>query len=59
MKLTEQHVIDRDDPRFALIDAAAFKSKNLYFGGRRLSGLCSSPLTTFRVNSTTSIERVE
>jgi len=30
MKLTEQHVIDRDDPRFAVIDAAAFKSKNLY-----------------------------
>src|SRR6266496_6111267 len=30
MKLTEQHVIDRKDPRFAVIDAAAFKSKNLY-----------------------------
>src|SRR5712692_11002412 len=30
MKLVEQHVIDRNDPRFALIDAAAFESKNLY-----------------------------
>ena len=30
MQLTEQHVIDRKDPRFALIDAAAFASKNLY-----------------------------
>ena len=30
MQLTEQHVIDRKDPRFAPIDAAAFASKNLY-----------------------------
>ena len=30
MYLTEQHVIKRDDPRFAVIDAAAFASKNLY-----------------------------
>src|SRR5579883_3441190 len=30
MQLTEQHIIGRDDPRFAAIDAAAFKSKNLY-----------------------------
>ncbi len=30
MQLTEQHVINRADPRFAVIDAAAFKSKNLY-----------------------------
>jgi putative transposase len=30
MQLTEQHVIKRADPRFAVIDAAAFKSKNLY-----------------------------
>ncbi len=30
MQLTEQHIINRDDPRFAVIDAAAFKSKNLY-----------------------------
>jgi putative transposase len=30
MQLVEQHVIDRDDPRFMLIDEAAFKSKNLY-----------------------------
>jgi putative transposase len=30
MKLVEQHVIDRRDPRFAAIDEAAFKSKNLY-----------------------------
>jgi len=30
MHLTEQHVIDRSDPRFAVIDAAAFQSKNLY-----------------------------
>ena len=30
MQLTEQHVIDRDDPRYAAIDAAAFASKNLY-----------------------------
>ncbi len=30
MHLTEQHVIDRKDPRFAIIDAAAFASKNLY-----------------------------
>ncbi len=30
MQLVEQHVIDRKDPRYAVIDAAAFKSKNLY-----------------------------
>jgi putative transposase len=30
MHLVEQHVIDRADPRFAIIDEAAFKSKNLY-----------------------------
>jgi putative transposase len=30
MQLVEQHIIDRNDPRFAVIDAAAFKSKNLY-----------------------------
>ncbi len=30
MKLTEQHVISRSDPRYAAIDEAAFKSKNLY-----------------------------
>jgi putative transposase len=30
MHLVEQHVIDRKDPRFAVIDAAAFRSKNLY-----------------------------
>ncbi len=30
MQLVEQHVIDRNDPRYAVIDAAAFASKNLY-----------------------------
>jgi putative transposase len=30
MHLVEQHRIDRHDPRFAAIDAAAFSSKNLY-----------------------------
>jgi putative transposase len=30
MHLVEQHVIDRADLRFAIIDEAAFKSKNLY-----------------------------
>ena len=30
MQLVEQHVIDRNDSRFAAIDAAAFASKNLY-----------------------------
>jgi len=30
MQLVEQHVIDRNDPRYAVIDDAAFKSKNLY-----------------------------
>ncbi len=30
MQLTEQQIIHRDDPRFAVIDTAAFKSKNLY-----------------------------
>jgi putative transposase len=30
MRLVEQHRIDRHDPRFAAIDAAAFASKNLY-----------------------------
>ncbi|HET8913698.1 MAG TPA: transposase [Ktedonobacteraceae bacterium] len=33
MQLTEQHVIKRSDPRYALIDEAAFKSKNLYNAG--------------------------
>ncbi|MBO0784079.1 MAG: transposase, partial [Ktedonobacteraceae bacterium] len=30
MQLVEQHVIKRGDPRYAIIDEAAFKSKNLY-----------------------------
>src|SRR5579864_4639601 len=30
MQLVERHVIKRTDPRFAVIDAAAFASKNLY-----------------------------
>ena len=30
MRLTEQHIIKRSDPRYAVIDAAAFLSKNLY-----------------------------
>jgi len=30
MQLVERHVIDRNDPRYVIIDAAAFKSKNLY-----------------------------
>src|SRR5712691_11706300 len=30
MQLVEQHVIDRHDPRYAIIDEAAFASKNLY-----------------------------
>lgn len=30
MQLVEQHVISKHDPRFAAIDAAAFKAKNLY-----------------------------
>jgi putative transposase len=30
MKLVEQHILDRYDPRFAVIDPACFASKNLY-----------------------------
>src|SRR5581483_3614251 len=30
MQLTEQHIINRDDPRFVMINATAFKSKYLY-----------------------------
>jgi putative transposase len=30
LQLVEQHVVSKDDPRFAVIDAAAFASKNLY-----------------------------
>ena len=30
MQLVERHLIRRDDPRFAVIDAAAFVAKNLY-----------------------------
>jgi putative transposase len=30
MQLVEQHVIARSDPRYSVIDVAAFKSKNLY-----------------------------
>lgn len=30
MQLTERHVIDRNDPRYLVIDQAAFASKNLY-----------------------------
>ncbi len=30
MQLVEQHVIDKSDPRYNVIDEAAFKSKNLY-----------------------------
>lgn len=30
MQLVEQHIIGKNDPRFELIDSAAFLSKNLY-----------------------------
>ncbi len=30
MQLVEQHVISKNDPRYSVIDEAAFKSKNLY-----------------------------
>ncbi len=30
MQLVEQHLIDKNDPRYAVMDEAAFKSKNLY-----------------------------
>ena len=30
MKLVEQHVIKRSDPRYQRIDSAAFKAKNLW-----------------------------
>jgi putative transposase len=30
MQLVEQHIIDRDDPRWSALDAACFQSKNLY-----------------------------
>jgi IS605 OrfB family transposase len=30
MQLVEQHIIDRNDPRYSVVDEAAFKSKNLY-----------------------------
>ncbi len=30
MQLTEQHILSRGDPRFAVIDRAAFAAKNLY-----------------------------
>jgi putative transposase len=30
MQLVEQHIISKNDPRYAVIDAAAFASKNLY-----------------------------
>nr|WP_242527424.1 hypothetical protein [Ktedonosporobacter rubrisoli] len=30
MHLVERHLIRKDDPRFAVIDQAAFASKNLY-----------------------------
>ena len=36
MQLVEQHLIRKGDPRYGLIDHAAFASKNLYvrrFGG--------------------------
>ncbi len=36
MQLVEQHVIRRSDPRFAPIDAAAFKAKNRYNAARYL-----------------------
>jgi putative transposase len=33
MQLVEQHVISKNDPRYSVIDKAAFKSKNLYNAG--------------------------
>jgi putative transposase len=30
MRLVEKHLIRKSDPRFAVIDRAAFASKNLY-----------------------------
>jgi len=33
MQLVETYVIDRSDPRYSVIDEAAFKSKNLYNAG--------------------------
>lgn len=36
MQLVERFVIDRSDPRYSVIDEAAFKSKNLYNAGNYL-----------------------
>jgi putative transposase len=33
MQIVERHVINRNDPRYSVIDEAAFKSKNLYNAG--------------------------
>jgi putative transposase len=33
VQLVEQHCIRKSDPRYAIIDDAAFKSKNLYNAG--------------------------
>jgi len=33
MQLVEQHIINTSDPRYSVIDEAAFKSKNLYNAG--------------------------
>lgn len=30
MRLVEQHIIDKQDPRWSIVDAASFRSKNLY-----------------------------
>ncbi|TMC83080.1 MAG: transposase, partial [Chloroflexi bacterium] len=30
VQLVEQHCISKSDPRYSVIDEAAFKSKNLY-----------------------------
>ena len=30
MQLVERHVINKSNPRYAIMDAAAFASKNLY-----------------------------
>jgi putative transposase len=30
MRLTEQHILNKNDSRFAIIDRAAFAAKNLY-----------------------------
>ena len=49
MQVVEQHIIERGDPRYSIIDQMAFKSKNLYGNCLGPQGDLSKPMKPGKV----------